>query len=913
MTPAQRPDYFHLPTLVFALALALAIALPGLRAQDAGASIAQPPGLFPFVMAWDDANATVTAADDTTLPRVTDLSNWLEKPAGARGFVSVDGAHFYTGGKRMRLLGVNLSFAANFPYHPDAEKLAARLARFGINSVRFHHMDVSLFETMSDGRRRSIWNNDLKTISPDQLDRLDYLFAQLKARGIYGNLNLHVSRTYPGFPKGKANYHKGIDIFFPPMIEMQKQYARQLLHHTNPYTGLRYVDDPALAIVEINNENSLLGFWWRGTMDDLDPLFANELRARWNKWLRQRHTSTAKAAQTWRSDTPSGSQPGPELVKNPKFTDPASPARHWTLQNLNTPEPILTLAPPPPPPPGANPPPGIALNLQPESAPGKASAVFFQTGFSLVPGKRYTLKIKISATTPQPLNLGIMDSGQPYRTHFSTRIDVPTTPSVFETSFVHKESAPASNLRLNLRGFTPGTNQFRIEEISLREGGATAELQQTADGEIEYPLRNNFGNYAGMLRNDWLHFLYETELAYWNEMRDFLRNDLQVRIPIIGSQLGNYSNFAIQRDMDAIDFHAYWQHPNYAAGNTSQWTVTNTSMVGDATGAYAAIPSLYRIAGRPYVLTEYNHCAPNTYAAETFPIISAYGAFQDWTGIFAYSWAHGFAAWDSALQSGNFDIDQHPLKLATLPIAAALFLRGDANAPATITTQIVPISTPSLFKKMDQVGADISAETVGGSRHDALRRPYAITLDDRAPDAPPPLPRPTYAGPITSEGGALTWDAAPDAGIFTLRTARTKAAIGFARGRTFDLDGLSITPGPTLQDWSTIALSQIQGTAIGAPGRALLVACGYMENTGQVWKTAAKDSVNSWGQAPTLVEGVPARITLQLAPTASDIKVWALDQHGRRAQPVPVARSGSSAKFNIGPEYKTIWYEIQTR
>ena len=42
-------------------------------------------------------------------------------------------------------------------------------------------------------------------------------------------------------------------LFDPRLIELQKEYARDLLTHRNPYTGLRYVDDPALALVEVCN------------------------------------------------------------------------------------------------------------------------------------------------------------------------------------------------------------------------------------------------------------------------------------------------------------------------------------------------------------------------------------------------------------------------------------------------------------------------------------------------------------------------------------------------------------------------------------------------------------------------------------------------------------------------------------
>ena len=131
--------------------------------------------------------------------------------------------------RSLRLLGVNFCFGANFPRHDDAVKVAARLAKFGVNAVRFHHMDMH----KAPG---GIFAADGKTLDPDQLDRLDFLIARLKENGIYADLNLHVSRTHPGMPtwEGGPTYHKGVDNFIPEMIEWQHGYARGLLTHLNP-------------------------------------------------------------------------------------------------------------------------------------------------------------------------------------------------------------------------------------------------------------------------------------------------------------------------------------------------------------------------------------------------------------------------------------------------------------------------------------------------------------------------------------------------------------------------------------------------------------------------------------------------------------------------------------------------------
>ena len=55
-------------------------------------------------------------------------------------------------------------------------------------------------------------------------------------------------------------YNKG-DL---DLIELQKEYAKELLCHVNPYTGLALIDDPAVVTIQINNEDTAI----KGNMGD---------------------------------------------------------------------------------------------------------------------------------------------------------------------------------------------------------------------------------------------------------------------------------------------------------------------------------------------------------------------------------------------------------------------------------------------------------------------------------------------------------------------------------------------------------------------------------------------------------------------------------------------------------------------
>lgn len=182
------------------LLLALFMVLPAV-------DLAAQSSWFPLALPWDDSSKTSIDASDL----LVDFPG--QDPAGvidARGYLRAgpDG-HFYfeKTGKRARFWGVNLTFNADFPpcideslragEFPDqraADKLARRLAKLGVNVVRFHHMDTLASPS-------GIWDNryypnDTQHLDPSQLKRLDYLIYQLRLNGIYVNLNLKVGRHF---------------------------------------------------------------------------------------------------------------------------------------------------------------------------------------------------------------------------------------------------------------------------------------------------------------------------------------------------------------------------------------------------------------------------------------------------------------------------------------------------------------------------------------------------------------------------------------------------------------------------------------------------------------------------------------------------------------------------------------------
>jgi hypothetical protein len=64
-----------------------------------------------------------------------------------------------------------------------------------------------------------------------------------------------------------------------------------------------------------------------------------------------------------------------------------------------------------------------------------------------------------------------------------------------------------------------------------------------------------------------------------------------------------------------------------------------------------------------------------------------------------------------------------------------------------------------------------------------------------------------------------------------------------------------------------------------------------------------------WGTEPILCEGVPARIHLPVP--AARTALFALDEAGNRREAIPLDGESDSAQLDVGPQYRTVWYEVE--
>jgi hypothetical protein len=833
------------------------------------APVTRAADLFPFVLPWDDASASVT-----------NISAWLDKPAGGAGFVEAHGGHLFAGDKRIRFFGINLAFGGNFPTHDDAEKVAARMAKFGINCVRFHHMDTGF----APG---GLLQKDKKTFDPESLDRLDYFIAQLKKNGIYANLNLHVGLEYPGFKKweGASNYFKGVDNFFPPFIEQQRDYARTLLTHVNTYTGKAYIDEPDVAFIEINNENGLIMEWNNGTLDPMPDPFAAAFQKQWNEWLEKKYGDQTKLAAAWEQ----GAEPlGAEMLKTDHHA--------WNFEQHGEAKGTLEFE-------TGDASAGETMHVH-VTQPGAEGwhVQVGQPGIAVAAGKTYTISVRATSDTPRKITLGISQAHEPWKVLASHNVNLTTDWQEIQFSAPMPEAEDKARLTLSNLGSAAGDIWFH--GVSLRPGGILALKEGETLGNIPFFRKKEIGSRTVAAQRDWNEFLVDTEATYWTGMRTFIREDLHAHSLVLGSATG-FSPWLVQSKLDVVDAHSYWQHPHFPhrPWDMNDWTVKNISMAGAPDGGTLPGLALRRVAGKPFIVTEYNASAPNTYSSEAFLELCAIAGLQDWDGLFAFAYCHRTNDWDTKHITSFFDIDQHPTKMATLPAALALFLRADIQPPSGPV--VAETTLPDALESIRKGGSWVDAKAYGIPKEEAFRHAISMRLGSESKSNTPAAA--ADAAVLRSENGDLTWDTT--AHRMLVVTARSAGVVGSVQaGEKLDLGHVQIIPGATQQNWATINATVMDGKDFQHARRILITATGLAENTGMKWKDAEKSTVGAdWGTAPSLVEGIAAKIEL---PFIKGAKAWALDTQGQRKTEVPLKRTGAHTQLEISSEQQTLWWEI---
>ena len=186
-------------------------------------------------------------------------------------------------------------------------------------------------------------------------------------------------------------------------------------------------------------------------------------------------------------------------------------------------------------------------------------------------------------------------------------------------------------------------------------------------------------------------FLIDAYRRSCNELTAFVRG-LGVRAPLTDQNYIAAPEMTLQRrDYDYVDNHLYWDHPQFLGPAWSLPAKFNNCSVLNVRLLVPKAIAPSRVFGKPFTVTEFDFCYPNSFRSEGAPIFGAYAAMQDWGAVYRFAYSHNakyMLTGDTTITT--FDTVNDPVRLLGERLGIAFFTRRDV-APSQVS---YPVAVP---------------------------------------------------------------------------------------------------------------------------------------------------------------------------------------------------------------------------
>ena len=363
-----------------------------------------------------------------------------------------------------------------------------------------------------------------------------------------------------------------------------------------------------------------------------------------------------------------------------------------------------------------------------------------------------------------------------------------------------------------------------------------------------------------------------------------------------------YPHIEANMQLDVIDGHGYWQHPQIG----EETKITNTPMVNDPWDSTIVQFARTPVQGLPYTISETNHPYPHEFACEGIPSLTAYAMLNGWDGIYWFCYNRGAIHKDRGFPVRSwFDMSVDPIKVTQIASCAPMWHRHDVEmARQTI------VRCYTHDEIVGQLRADRAKMrpffTKGFSKTTPLVHATRFTLNASSSSQ---FPQEADGNAIVSDTGQLAWyDAAKKQGTIVVDTSMSQALIGFVSKSTRHTANLSTR---ISNEFCAVQLSSLDRRPIHASGRLILSTTARSTNSGIRWRDD-RQTLESWGDGPALVEPVKGEVELlQLSGSDFKMRVTMLTVTGRELGDSKLVdvRNGR-CRFPIGDRACT-WYLLE--
>ena len=226
-----------------------------------------------------------------------DLSYLNESVAGETGFIAVapDGRGFIRGDGQVIRFWPAQTNAGAFADPAQGTAHARWLARLGVNLAR---IGGGTLNPKQPGSR-------ISDIDRERLENTWRAVAALKQEGIYSLVMPYWASRGSDVTQWGIEGHTGRDdlwglLFFNPALqEAYRGWLRELMTTPNPQTGVPLAEDPAVAVILLQNEDSLLFY----TSQRLAAPQKRLLGRRFAEWAGRKYGDLGTALAAWNGAT----------------------------------------------------------------------------------------------------------------------------------------------------------------------------------------------------------------------------------------------------------------------------------------------------------------------------------------------------------------------------------------------------------------------------------------------------------------------------------------------------------------------------------------------------------------------------------------------------------------------------------
>lgn len=344
-------------------------------------------------------------------------------------------------------------------------------------------------------------------------------------------------------------------------------------------------------------------------------------------------------------------------------------------------------------------------------------------------------------------------------------------------------------------------------------------------------FRDRYARMAGMLRAAGVRQMLSDQNYNWDMASNLQRGEL-----------------------DVVEAHFYCRHPKFLGGNWRLPAVVETESTMREFGGPLADHFRQRIAGKPFLVTEWDYPVPNPHAAEGAFLAGAYAALQDWSGLVRFAWSHNEGALRPPYQGvpGFFDCATDPLRRLSEIAAVLFFLRGDVQSASGFS--------PYALRRDEFLRDNALSEEPGAALNRiglVTRTGTRIVDGDGAAGLPAFVPEPED-GVWRSETGELELDAV--SARFRAVTPRSEAFLlepgAAADGGVASAENTGPAP-------CAVLAAAIDDRPLGDSGRILLLALTQSLPAGCTLSGERRQTVESWGKGPMLVRRSTVAISLR--------------------------------------------------